>query len=44
MCLLQKLARKFRLTPTDAAVGVALGLAVLNALAEFWRWLAAPPG
>lgn len=36
--------RLVRLSTTEIAVAVVLVLAVAQALAEFWAWLATPPG
>jgi len=41
--LLNILAR-IKMSPTEMAVAVVLVLSVVQALAEFWGWLAAPPG
>ncbi|MFN7434142.1 MAG: hypothetical protein ACK5YV_07600 [Betaproteobacteria bacterium] len=44
MVIIRCIRRLFRISATEAAVAVVVVLAVVQALVEFWLWLAAPPG
>ena len=43
MRIIATIMRRLNLNATDSVIVAVVVLALLNALAEWWRWLSSPP-